>query len=367
MKKENDLTDKIIKRLSNPIQKTTRKDIELLSSGITLLDLCLGGGWGKGFISNICGWEATGKTMIACETLGENCRNNKKFDHCFDNAETGFTLDTDFMFGFKAKLLPKQSETVEEFIYNVEKLCKKCDPSKDYMYVLDSLDGVSDNREQKKHEKDMVKVGASLKKKGDADVEIKEDYSGKPKTLSKFFRLHSKDLYEKKIHLMITSQLRDKVGVVYGKKEDRTGGKALKFYAAQIVWIYLIEKIRKKVTVEGKNFIRQTSTLIRVVVEKNKLGKSGRSCYLFIDNEYGIDDIKSNIYFLYDLITPEGDIKTEKKERDMIWDDKNTFTSDIKLIQFIEKNNLEGELKSRVVDLWNKVEDALRVERKKKF
>ena len=46
------ITEQIKKHIKAP-QKTTRKDIEFYSSGISLLDLCLGGGWGKGYISNV--------------------------------------------------------------------------------------------------------------------------------------------------------------------------------------------------------------------------------------------------------------------------------------------------------------------------
>lgn len=356
-----EITKQVIEEVKKPLNKTTKQDIEFLKSGITLLDLCLGGGFGKGYISNICGWESTGKTVLACEILGNNKRKNKSFDHRFNNSESGFTLNTDHLFGFKINMVDPSSDTVEKFVFDVEKTMKKKNPDKDMIYVLDSLDGLSDSRELKKHKEDMNKVKEALDK--DKEAEIKGDYSGKAKALSEFFRLNNKDLLNSKMHLMITSQLRDKVGVIYGKKEGRTGGKALQFYCAQIIWLYLEEKLTKKVTVDGKNYERNTSNFVRAEIEKNKLGPGYRNCYFFIDMNYGIDNIKSNIYFLYDLITPKGELRDCKE---FVWDDRK-FNSDEKLIKYIEDNNLESELEKRVTILWEKIESALLVDRKKKF
>jgi len=344
------------------IQKTTKKDIEFYKSGITLLDLCLGGGFGKGYISNICGWEATGKTMIACETLGYNSNNVKNFKHKFDNSESGFTLDTKFLYNFNIDMIDPRSEKVEHFMYNVEKTINKIkEDDNNIIYVLDSLDGLSDDREQKKHKKDMAQVKKSMDE--EKDTEIKGDYSGKAKGMSEFFRLNAEKINKSGMHLMITSQLRDKMGVVYGKKEERSGGKALNFYAAQIIWLYLKEKLTKKVTVEGNIYERNTCNLVRAVVEKNKFGKPFRQCFLFFDFDIGIDNIKSNLHFLYDLFTPKGEIR---KVSELKWDDEK-FTSIEELITYIEVNNLEKELERKVINLWNKIEDAIKVERKRKY
>lgn len=354
--------DKIIEQAINEtkVQKTTRKDIEFYKTGITLLDLCLGGGFGKGYVSNICGWEATGKTILVCETLGYNHKHIKNFKHKFDNSESGFTLDTKYLYNYDMDMIEPRSETVEQFMFNVENTINRS-KSNNMIYVLDSLDGLSDDREAKKHKKDMLKIKKSIEENGTSD--IKGDYGGKAKLMSEFFRLNSEKINKSEMNLMITSQLRDKIGVMFGKKEDRTGGKALNFYAAQIVWLYLREKITKTVIINKIKYERHVENLVKVVVEKNKLGKAHRNCYLFLNFETGIDNVKSNIYFLYDLFSPEGKRKTPDK---LIWKEEN-FSSIDELILYIEKNNLEKELETKVITLWNEIEDELVLERKRKF
>ncbi len=358
-------SDKIAEQaISPPPQRTTRKDIKFYPSGITLLNLCLGGGWGKGYVSNIVGWESTGKTMVACEALGFNHNNNSKFSHKFDNSESGFTLDTKYLWNFDINLIEPRSEKVEHFMFNVEETLKKLKNDQDIIYILDSLDGLSDDREEKKHKEDMKKIKKSIEE--DTESNIKNDYSGKAKGMSQFFRQNNANINKSNLHLMITSQFRDKIGVLFGKKEERTGGKALNFYASQIVELKIVKKLYSKVTISGRTEERKVGNLIKALVTKNKLGKEFRSCFLFTEYDYGIDNIKSNIYFLYDLITPEGELR---KGKDLQWNNEGKdkgYTTD-SLIKYIEDNNLEGELEKRVIELWEKIEDKIMLKRKRKF
>ena len=355
-----DKSSKIVKQIKT-VQKTTRKDIEFYPSGSTLLDLCLGGGFGKGFISNIVGWEATGKTMIACEVLGYNHHVNKNFNHKLDNAESGFTLDTKQLFNFNIDLIEPRSEKIEHFMFNFENTLNKLKKDEDFIYILDSLDGLSDEREYNKHKEDMAKIKKSIEE--NKKEKIKGDYSGKAKGMSQFLRQNNAKINKTKAHLLITSQLRDKMNVMFGNPAERSGGKALNFYASQIIWLKVIRKLIKKVEVSDINYERKTGVLIKAEIHKNKLGNSFRECYIFIDFNYGIDNIKSNIYFLYDLITPKGELK-ERKSYD--WNDQK-FISVNELITYIESNNLEKELEKKVIDLWNQIENSLIMERKRKY
>lgn len=350
--------DEVIKQALTPrIQKTTRKDIQFFPSGITLLDLSLGGGFGIGCISNICGGESTGKTMIALETIGYCTNIDSNFGHIFDNAESGFTIDTKYMFGFQTNI--KKSNQVEHFKFSVESALSKL-KDKSLFYVLDSLDGLSDDREQKHHIEEMKRIKKAIEE--EKEDFGKQDYDGKAKKMSEFFRILNGKIEKKKMHLMILSQLRDKIGVIYGRKEDRTGGKALNYYSSQIIWLKTITKIGKKITIEGNTFERETGVLIRVDITKNKLGKPFRRCYLFVDFDYGVDNVKSNIYFLYNLISPEGKLR----KKCLKWGEEE-FNKAGDLTKYIEKNNLEAELERRVIELWNKIEENCFEKRKKKY
>lgn len=363
-------TDKVINDAINEhkIQKTTRKDIEFYPTGITLLDLCLGGGFGKGYISNVVGWEATGKTMVVCDTLGYNHSKNKNFKNKFDNSESGLTLDTQELFHFKVDLIEPRSKTVEEFMYNFEKTLKRLKEDQDMIYILDSLDGLSDEREEKKHKKDMTKIKKKMSSdnsssSGDQDASIKGDYGGKAKGISQFLRQNNASINKTNMHLCITSQLRDKMGVMFGNPAERSGGKALNFYASQIVWLKHIRILTRKTVINDITYERKIGTLINAQIKKNKLGKAFRECFLIIDDDIGVDNIKSNLCFLYNLISGRNELK-ERKE--YIWNEEK-FTSLDELIVYIEQNNLKRELEKRVIDLWNEIEDSLVIERGRKY
>jgi RecA/RadA recombinase len=359
-------SDDIIKQaksIVNKPQKTTRKDMEFYPSGITLLDLCLGGGFGKGYISNIVGGNSSGKTMFACETIGYNNHHLENFKHKIDNAESGFTLNTQFLFNFKADLVSPRSKLVEHFKYNVEKVLKTI-KNDNYIYVLDSLDGLSDEGEQKKHKEKMAQIKKKIEE--DKDEKGKGDYgASKAKGMSSFFRILNSKVNKTKMHLMVISQVRDKIGVMFGKKQIRSGGNALDFYATHIIWLYTIRKNEVSIKIDSKIFKRIVDNLVKVVVEKSKLGTPSRSCYLFINPKIGIDNIKSNIYFLYNLITPKGELRNDDGLK---WDEKDENTYNVNdLIKYIEDNNLESELEKRVITLWNEIEKKASPERKRKY
>jgi len=99
-------------------------------------------------------------------------------------------------------------------------------------------------------------------------------------------------------------------------------------------------------------------------VEKNKLGKPFRECFLFIDFDYGVDDIKSNIYWLYNLFTPTGELKGVSKEG--LEFDGEKFEKVSHLIKHIEDNNLEQVLVNKVKDVWYQIEEKISGNNRKK-
>ena len=58
----------------------------------------------------------------------------------------------------------------------------------------------------------------------------------KQKKMSELFRRLTSDLAKTRLTLVVISQIRDNIGVIFGKKSKRAGGKALDFYASQVLW-----------------------------------------------------------------------------------------------------------------------------------
>jgi len=360
--KKKELVEQIKDRAN---QKTTKKDIRFYKTGCTMFDLCLGGGLGKGYISNIVGDNSTGKTLLSTEAIGfNNHKYKKRFDHYYDDAEGGFTLDTKTIYNYNTNLVEPESITVETFGYNIDKHLKK-KKVKDGMnciYVLDSLDSLSSNQETKKFDEKIKQAKKAL------DGEKEEKTAGtygmeRAKGMSEFFRVKTNKINKTKMHLIIISQVRDNIGVSFGRKHKRNGGKALDFFASAVVWLAKVKTIYKTIKVGDQSYTRAVGIIVKIKIDKNKLGKPFRECYINIDFNMGVDNVKTNIYFLYSVFTPKGEMR-ENVEFD--WDGKKYKQID-SFIKFIEENNFEDELEKRTIERWNLIEDSLVVDRKRKY
>jgi hypothetical protein len=94
--------------------------------------------------------------------------------------------------------------------------------------------------------------------------------------------------------LLIVSQIRDKINVMFGETKTRSGGKALDFYASQIVWLAETGKIER--TIRGNK--RAIGVKVLAKVKKNKITKPHRQVEFPVYYGYGIDDELSMIAFL---------------------------------------------------------------------
>lgn len=331
------------KQKINPTVKTT-------TSGCDMLDLALGGGAGWGKVLNIVGDKSSGKTLLVCELLAAAKRKyGDKLSWFWDDAERGFSFDSKKIWNLN--VLPENteqySETVEQWTYNVKSMLEEHINQKDkyFIYVTDSLDALSSIEELEYVEDRHKAMANGAKQKGSYKM-------GKAKLLSEFFRVITGDIQSSNCLLVVISQVRTNINAgPFGKKTTRSGGKALDFYAMHVVELTVIKKIEE----EYKGAKRKTGVVVKAHVAKNKLWKPYRDCVFTILFDYGVDNIDSNLCFLFDLITPEGRLK--KKIPNINWDGRK-FTSRKKLIQYIEENNQEDDLKFLCIDKWNQIEKA---------
>jgi len=327
--------------------KRIRKDLKnfnFLSTGSLLFDLVLGGwGYPVGKIVNLVGDKSTGKTLLSIELIAEARRVlGKKLKWFYDDAEAGFSFDTEMMYGFK--IVADDSDcsfTVEDFDANLQRELSLLKDDEYLIYVLDSLDSLTTEAELKRIKKE--------KKEKETGDDVSGSYKlEKQKFMSEFFRLRRRELKNKKCILVIVSQVRVNIGVSFGRKLIRLGGKALDFYAACVIWLSESEKYYKKKRCVG--------ICVKAKCDKNKVGKPFRECFIDILFDYGIDNITSNIIFLYDLKTDKGKNKA-LKDKKIKWDNKEFNV--LGLVRYIEKNNLEDELKNRVVEKWDEIENSI--------
>jgi RecA/RadA recombinase len=357
------ISNKIVQQVIDETKKKKEKinDYPRLYTGSTLRDLILGGETGKlgvktGIIWNMIGEASAGKTFEADELIAVNKKIYKdKFKWNFDNAEGGNEVNSKKLYGFEIindKSL--RSSTVEELCLNIKKFLSTLKKDELGCYIIDSLDALI-SREVENRIKEREKANEKGK-----DYDVGSYMMGKQKYLKQEFFPEIKPLIEKSnCLLIIISQQSEKIGVFFGSKKERAGGKALRYFSHVESWVKEIEKIK----VRKKGEIRVIGVRNKTEFTRTRNARPFRSHFNTIYFDYGIDDLSSNLDFLFNLLTDSGKDKTNFNVE---YKNQN-FLSKKDLILFIENNNLENEIKNEVIEKWEIIEDIIRIKRKKKY
>lgn len=293
-------------------------DVEYMRTGCTLLDLLIGGkkdvlGFPYGCILDITGDKSSGKSFLKNEIIATNYwkkkAEKKPFKWFSDDCESGDTFDSEEMYGFDIhpsdrKLGGKSvedSDTIEEMDAHVALMLDSMADSDVGIYAIDSIDGISDKHREDKATKRMNQAKKSLEVKDDGDFG-----TGQAKFLSQqFFPTKHKKLKDKKCTLLLINQLRENVAAAgpLAPKWKISGGKALEFYFHTQVFLKTVRKIESNGIIVGA-FVKATTT-------KSKTPRPYRECYYSVYFNYGIDNIGSNIDYLFDLRDEKGMLPTE--------------------------------------------------------
>lgn len=384
-------------------------------TGCTLLDLVIGGaknvfGIPSGRFINIVGDKSAGKTFLSNEIIASAYHKygSKKFKWVYDDCESGYSFDTELMYGFE--IMPENpihSRTVEEAFCNISDFADKLKDDQFGIYVLDSLDALtSDEQDDRAEERLKAFHNGKTFDKGTYGM-------GKQKYLSQEFCPQLCSVIENKnVLVILISQIRENIDMFSFEKYSRSGGKAIDFYAHSVLWLATAKYITKK--------DRKVGVVVKAKTTKSKTPRPFRECFFSFLYDYGLDDIGSNVDYLFDLRTEKGELNTKAKaiqwngdvgkltltdlkkfleeydlqdkfEDSRYYDGKPTaedifdfiqskkeykekfsekfgesMTRD-ELIEWIENNNLEDELKQKVIDKWEEFEDSIKSSRKKKY
>ena len=270
---------------SDYFAQTEKEGVEFLTSGCTIIDCVVGGGWAMGRVVNIVGDKSAGKTLLAIEACANFDRQYPDGYMRYGEAEAAFDQKYAEALGlpegrvdFNGSNPDKGLDTVEDFFEDMNR-CLDKHGDKPMLYILDSLDALSDAAE--------------------AGREIDEGSFGanKAKKMGELFRRLVRRIEESRCLLIIISQLRDKINVTFGEKQTRSGGRALDFYASQVVWLADVGKLTKEIG----GVKRVVGNDVKLRCKKNKVGLPFRECEYPVIYGYGVDDMAANVQWLLEV------------------------------------------------------------------
>jgi recombination protein RecA len=275
-----------------------------ISTGSSLLDLIISnrkhGGFPAGRVSELTGLEASGKSLIAAHALADTQR--KGGVAVYIDTESAISKEFLQAIGVDvSKMMYVPLETTEDIFSAMETIiCNVRKQNKDRLVtiVVDSL------------------AGATTKDEAETGYELTGFNTKKAIIISKAFRKITSLIAKQRICVIITNQLREKVGVmVVGdiNKYTTSGGKALGFYASV--------RVRLKPTGQIKNSSKDTIGMsTKATVYKNRMGPPHRSVEFNLFFDRGISDYDSWI----EVMLEKGILKNAKpKDKEEVKKKKN--------------------------------------------
>lgn len=266
-------------------QEETPTDLtEWVGTGSTLLDLAISnrpnGGFPVGRIVELQGMEASGKSLIMAHVLA----NTQKKGGLAVYIDTENALSEEFLKAIGVdvnNMLYIPLETIEDIFEAVESIIETVRKSSKDRLVSIVIDSVS---------------AATTKIEQDADYDKDGWATAKAIVMSKAMRKITNVIGKQRVLLLCASQLREKMGVMFGDKYTTSGGKALGFHASC--------RVRLKGVGKLKSGAGKTEQIIGVQTEaqviKNRMGPPFKKATFDIYFNSGINDYGSWLTLMKD-------------------------------------------------------------------
>ncbi len=255
-------------------KKLPEHKLGFLSTGSGALDYALGGGIPYGRMTEIFGWQSSGKSIYAANMLAS----------CQRAGGIAIMLDTEYslLSGWAQKLginpdklLILESNYLEDAFDKIEIACDFAKKNKvQACLVVDSLSVLP----SKKHL--------------DADKqEDVKDLGLEARIVSKALKKINKSIWSSKVALVLVSQIREKIGVMFGSPETTPMGNSIKFYAS----VRLKTHSKGFIYPDNKKSEDPIGMETRMTIVKNKMDQPRSPVEIDISYTTGIDKAKDAI------------------------------------------------------------------------
>lgn len=316
-----------------------KTNIQFIKSGCKLLDLALGGGWAEDRIANVVGDKSTGKTLLCIEACANFAAKYPKGRIRYRESESAFDKGYAAALGMPVDRIDfgpdGKMETVEDLFEDLTRICTRAKQKE--LVIVDSLDALSDRSEMER------------------DIDEGSYGANKAKKMSELFRRLTQKMSDKSVTLIIVSQVRDKIGVTFGAKHSRTGGRALDFYASQVLMLAHLNRI----VVTRKGIKRATGVRVLSKVDKNKISLPFREAEFSINFGYGTNDAQACIEWLKQT---KG---FNPKDYGLTLEEAKNVLPVLHDMTGAEEREVMQKLHAMVTDRWYEIESDLMPKRRK--